>query len=587
MINRKDHKIPRLFDPWSYLGPKRQKMMDASWAGLFRSEILSSLPVEKLAECFKANFGRPSKELHTALGVLLLQQQLDLTDLEVVEQLAFNELWHYALNIIEEADEAKYISPRTLWGLRDWAIEKGLENDLFDLVTEKLAAAFCVDMSKQRLDSVHTKSNMKRLGRIGIFAQTIRKFLVNLKRQQRELFDGLPEGLAERYLTKQAQSIFSMVKPSESEKTLAELSRELYLLAERFGNHAEVGRMSSYQLLRRVLDEQCEVKAGGVDEPAKVDVKVAKEVSSGSLQNPSDPDAGYSGHKGQGYSTQVMETYSEKKDGATLNLITHVDVTPANISDAEAVIEALASVGGKEISPAVLLVDSLYGGDENRQIAEYVGAELVSPVMGQPEKSGIKLSDFTYAETGEVIRCPEGQTPIRCGQGEGTDYRTAAFAAGTCQACPRREECPVRDGKKRFTLHFKEKAVRSSIRRALEETAAFRDRYRFRSGIEATMSQLDRRTGLKHLRVRGLAAVRYCAKLKAAGLNIIRAAAVRAARGAKKALLAANATGLAMFIQHIRYKIRRINRIGALLPGKSCQYRIITIYGKIFRIPAA
>jgi hypothetical protein len=44
------------------------------------------------------------------------------------------------------------------------------------------------------------------------------------------------------------------------------------------------------------------------------------------------------------------------------------------------------------------------------------------------------------------------------------------------------------------------------------------------------MSEYDRRTGVKHLRVRGLKAVRFCAILKATGLNILRAAEVRKAR---------------------------------------------------------
>jgi hypothetical protein len=43
--------------------------------------------------------------------------------------------------------------------------------------------------------------------------------------------------------------------------------------------------------------------------------------------------------------------------------------------------------------------------------------------------------------------------------------------------------------------------------------------------VEGTMSQLDRLTGLKNLRVRGLSAVSFAAHLKAAGINIIRAAA--------------------------------------------------------------
>jgi len=66
-------------------------------------------------------------------------------------------------------------------------------------------------------------------------------------------------------------------------------------------------------------------------------------------------------------------------------------------------------------------------------------------------------------------------------------------------------------------------------RRAYERTDAFKDRYRWRSGIEATMSEYDRRTGVKHLRVRGFKAVRFCATLKAVAVNIFRATAARKA----------------------------------------------------------
>ena len=41
------------------------------------------------------------------------------------------------------------------------------------------------------------------------------------------------------------------------------------------------------------------------------------------------------------------------------------------------------------------------------------------------------------------------------------------------------------------------------------------------------MSELDRKTGIKNLRVRGMEAVSLCVFLKATGLNIFRAARVR------------------------------------------------------------
>jgi len=87
MIKIKNHKQMEFFDPWGFLSPKRRKLLDASWAGLFRTEILCELPVAKLAPIFHESFGRPSKELHTVLGVLLLQQAHDLTDEETVNQL--------------------------------------------------------------------------------------------------------------------------------------------------------------------------------------------------------------------------------------------------------------------------------------------------------------------------------------------------------------------------------------------------------------------------------------------------------------------------------------------------------------------
>jgi hypothetical protein len=44
------------------------------------------------------------------------------------------------------------------------------------------------------------------------------------------------------------------------------------------------------------------------------------------------------------------------------------------------------------------------------------------------------------------------------------------------------------------------------------------------------MSQYDRLTGVKRRRVRGLKAVRFCAILKAVGVNLFRATAVRRAK---------------------------------------------------------
>ena len=61
MFHVRDRRTGSLFDPWAYLGPKRRRLLDRSWAGLFRKEILPHLPVEAITAAFHARLGRPSK----------------------------------------------------------------------------------------------------------------------------------------------------------------------------------------------------------------------------------------------------------------------------------------------------------------------------------------------------------------------------------------------------------------------------------------------------------------------------------------------------------------------------------------------
>jgi len=531
MIHIKDHTQKDLFDPWGFLGPKRRELLDQSWAGLFQKELLSELPVGKVASFFTDGFGRPTKELYTVLGALVLQQAHDLTDEETVNHVAFNTQWHYALNITEESDSAKYLCPKTVWNMRSIVVDNGLDALLFDHITDKLAKVFKVNTDSQRVDSVHIKSNMRRLGRIGIVTSSINKFLVNLKRGHQEHFDTVDTGIIERYLSEKSLQCFSMVKPSESAKTLASVSADLFHLVEQFKDHPNIKAMHSYKLLERVLKEQCTVS----DDGRRVEVKRPKEIPSDSLQNPSDPDATYSGHKGQGYQVQVMETFCKEKETRekSLNLITHVDVEPAHESDANTLIPAIESSKERGLSPEELLADSLYGSDENVQEAAQLGVEVISPAMGSKEEGGISCLDFDVSEKGDVVSCPQGHVPVRTKK-KNTRH-TVAFDSQHCSTCPFQETCPVQQGKKYHYLRYTDKEMRLAQRRAYEHTDEFKDRYRWRSGIEATMSEYDRKTGVKHLRVRGFKAVRFCATLKAVAVNIFRATAVRRALNSDKA----------------------------------------------------
>jgi len=511
-------------EPWQgYHSPKKLAILRKSWAGTFRTHIFPTLPVEKLSQYYSDKMGAPTKDLRTAMGAAVLQQIFDLTDEETREQLAFNQQWHYALDTYNPDEQL--FAEKTLWTVRHHLTQDGVCQCIFNEATDEIIKTFNVDTSKQRMDSVHVHSNMARLGRVRLMARTITVFLRNLKRHHAIKYrTDITEQLRQRYNKEESTGYFGNSKPTESQKRLSEIADDLYWLVEKYSCNEAIKNMTSYKLMQRVLSEQCVIKEG------KVEIKPPKEVPSDSLQNPSDIDAGYDGHKGQGYQTQLAETYSRKEDEEgeksqeelTLDLITYVKVESADKSDSHALQPAIDEMEEREIKPDEMLVDSLYGGDDNVNKAKEKQVEIVSPVMGK--KSEQDYSGFEFDEKSmEVKQCPNRKAPERVMHNK-KDKITARWAKQDCLNCPLKENCQTKKGLSGRKLIYTKKEIRLWKRRQREDTPEFKDKYRYRSGIEGTNSRFIHMTGARRVRYRGLEKVEFAETLKALGINMFRVA---------------------------------------------------------------
>jgi len=245
------------------------------------------------------------------------------------------------------------------------------------------------------------------------------------------------------------------------------------------------------------------------------------------IQNPSDLDATYDGHKGQGYQVQLSETCSDQND---VQLILGVIPETASANDSDAVRPMLEQLDANGLIPAQMAADTAYGSDQNAMIAESFGVELIAPVPGRAPQVGaeeLTLDDFAHHEvTGSVEACPASHSPLRVTREETTQTTVVEMSAAVCTSCPLLKLCPIhktRDG--RFELSFTDQARRLAARRREAETDVFRKRYSERSGIESTNSGLKNRLGLGRLRVRGRGAVFRTLLLKVSGWNVLRASA--------------------------------------------------------------
>ena len=518
--NKEQIEIAGLEEWRNHYSTKKIMRLEKSWAFAFHEFILPHLPVESLRKFYSDKKGRKSKELYAAMGAVILQQFFDLSDDETVDKLAFDQQWHFALDCFDEKDQVT--CARTIFTMRKQITEENLADKIFAQATDVMVKAFLIDVSKMRLDSVHVYSNMACLGRIRILQAAIVKFSRNLKRKHPKQFNSLiSEDLKDKYLNKDAESCFSLIKPSERERNLQSRADDMYSLIKIFQNNKKVSNMSSYKLLCQIFDEQC---TAGENEAI---VKKPKEVCSDSIQNPSDPDAGFDGHKGQGYQTQLMETCQTKEEKKSSEpskpgLILYVETESADKHDSNALDPAIKEVTERGHHCKKLLADAAYGGTKNTEKAQEYDVDIVSPTLGRTSEK--QHEKFCYnGDTYEVTACPAGKKPDEVKYNKKKSI-TAIWYGATCAGCPKSGECPAQECNKGRKHYYTISSMKCHFRREYEKSKEFIEQYKLRSGIEATNSRFISMTGGRRSRYRGLKKMRFSQKLKALAINMYRIA---------------------------------------------------------------
>jgi len=508
----------RMFDSFDgVLSPKARRRLIDSWPGVFRHVLLERMPADALARHFAPTMGRPSKELYSMAGLIFLAEYFNWTREETLNAYCFHLDVHYALN---REPVAQDLSIRTL----ERNIARFKEDELAEAVladvTVRLVELLGLQIDRQRLDSTHIFSDMARFGRTRLMGVAIKRFLTQIKRHDEQSYQGLDESLRQRYAPGVHQLFADLQKDSESRRLLRQqVAEDMYSLLKHFANHPDHSGKDTYKNLERIFYEQCEVQEDQVAVKAQTGGKV--------MQNPSDADATFDGHKGPGYQVQLAETCHPENE---VQLITCAIPQTAVESDTAALPGVIAELAESGLLPEQMLVDTLYASDENVQLAQAQGVELVGPTpsgaVASKNIDPLNIDDFDVDETTEeVICCPAGHTPQSSVHDQQTGKTKTGMPNSACSQCDFAAECPVKKSGDGYILEHTAKQRRLAGRRREENTEAFRERYRVRGGIEGTNSGLKRATGLGKLRVRGRPAVFHAIYLKIAGWNMRRAAA--------------------------------------------------------------
>jgi len=536
----------------------RARLSD-SWAQVFRREVLPILMrSEKKFSVLYGATGRPNFSVGRVLGICLLQEWHDLSDQEALDTFGFDLRWRHALDVPER--EA-YLSRRSLVEFRrrlvahdpEMKLVRGIFEEIGNAAIEKLG----ISTSQQRLDSTHIESNIRCRGRLALFQDTMHRFLRGLSPSD---YARVPAHIRQWHETN-PEGWFGLGE-SERKARLSALAKDLHTLIELFSKDEAVTGSAGYQLMVRLFREQCEIKAkaapgegngdgeggdgqqheagqeeisgGKQAEQNEAEIEFKKKIVGDHLQSAFDTDASY-GHKGTGYSAHITETCS---NGDKPEIITDYEVHGAHRSDMAKTKDVLERLEKAELAPKTLFADGGYPSVPSALEIVERGVELVAPVnRGRLGEDVMSREQFLFDADSHVIACPEGHRTIDhriLSADNGTERSLyAIFEGNLCRRCSKLERCPVRAPNHRekgcdpretvgdFRLEITAALRLRDVMFERQKTRQWKDRYKIRSGVEATMSEL-KRLGLGKLRVRGLTKVVFVVACKVIACNIRR-----------------------------------------------------------------
>ncbi len=247
------------------------------------------------------------------------------------------------------------------------------------------------------------------------------------------------------------------------------------------------------------------------------------------IGSPYDLDARYSRKRSTswvGYKVHL----SESCDADLPHLITNVETTPATTADDAVTPVIHAALAQRDLLPTVHLVDTGFLDAELLVESErQYSVDLLGPVRGDYHRQarkgqGFAANDFTIDWEQQQASCPAGHTSLSWTPA--IDKRTnqvikIKFSMRDCQPCIHRLQCT--DAKRRtITVRPQEQDVALRANRARQATPAFKTAYAKRAGVEGTISQGVRVTGLRRARYVGLEKTRLQHLATAAAMNLLR-----------------------------------------------------------------
>lgn len=423
-----------------------------AWHNMFRVHMVSRIDENLFKSLFSEKMGAPNASIRVLIGMMTLKEAFGWSDNELFEHCRFNLLVRSALGLFHINDSIPAESTYYLFRKRIHEYNKENQVDLiekvFQQITSSQALAFDVSGRSVRMDSKLIGSNIAFCTRYEIVHDTLVLFYTEMIKTTPIKLPG--EDLAQ--LKELSETTGNKVVYHSTREEVQKRLLNLGVLCYKVLSVYEEKDNKYYPLLKRVFDEHFRLGDNG-----QTELRPKEEIKSDSVQSPYDAECAYRNKdNGQvkGYSINATETC----DNDTLNLITDIQVAPANKPDTEFVKPALDNttqvLGHK---PEDLHADGAFHSPDNVDHCQEEDINhYFTGMPGMPGRYDLIPGDDTLTvidtQTGEIIpayKNKSGKWSIKTEKG----YRYFSdHQIETCQLRKQIEQIPTEKRNKRNNI---------------------------------------------------------------------------------------------------------------------------------------
>lgn len=492
-------------------------------------DTLGTIYEDEMFQDLYPRLGQPAESPGRLALITVMQYVEDLSDRQAAEAVRSRIDWKYMLGLRLEDPGFDF---SVLSEFRQRLLQGGVESLLLETLVARCAElGFLKGQKKQRTDSTHVLAAVRALSLLELVGEAMRRALDEAARVAPDwLRQHMKEEWSKRY-ERRFEGYGLPASQAKREQLAVVIGEDGYTLLQTIYAEncpAELKTSSKVAILQQIWIQQyywCEGKVFW-----RVKEKLGQPPARDMIASPDDLEVRFAKKRNLewiGYKVHLTETCQEDAP----RLITDVETTPATRHDSKVTSHIQDKLATHGRLPEVHLVDEGYMEMDLLMESRKKGVDLVGRLPARKNwqdrvEGAFDHTHFRIDWQNRTVTCPNGKTSVHSYSGKtvrGTPNVTFLFDKKDCQPCPVRIHCSrAKTAGRVLTLYPHELYEVQQEARKRQKTEAFKKLYAQRAGIESTISQSVRRTGLRSTRYIGLARTRLQHIASAAAINLAR-----------------------------------------------------------------